>query len=259
MNITATIISYNESNNIDVVLDSLSWADEIIIVDSLSTDDTVMKAQSFGPKIKIINQKFLGFGQQKNLAAEHAKNDWIFSIDADEEVTQELKDSILNTVVSYTSGSPTVYNVCRKTNYCGKWILHGGWYPDILARLYKKTDAAFTTPDVHEALESKTNSKIGMLVGDLNHYSFNTVESQVKVNLKYAKLGAKALLKKRNGKRPNLLALFFRPLGKFIECYIIKKGFLDGLAGLIIAINAMYSMFMKYTFAYFDTQENIDD
>lgn len=259
MTISATIITYNEEKNIERVLTSLNWVDEIVIVDSHSSDNTIQLAKKFGDKVKIFEQAFLGYGQQKNFAADKATSEWIFSIDADEEVTEELKRSILQTIESYATGSPTVYDVCRKTNYCGKWILHGGWYPDVLARLYKKSDARYTTPEVHEELISHSNTPKGRLIGDLNHYSFDTVESQVRVNVKYAKLGARALLQKKNGKRPTLIAVFMRPIGKFVECYLIKRGFLDGLEGLIIAINAMYSMFMKYTFAYFDTENYLDD
>lgn len=252
MKLSATIITFNEEKNIDLALRSVNFADEVLIIDSGSTDHTVEIAKSHGAQV--IENTFLGFGKQKNFAADHSSSEWILSIDADEEVTEELKHSILDTINNYKNGDPTIFNISRKTNFCGKWIMHGGWYPDVLARLYMKNNARFTEPEVHEELISKTNSPFGKLKGDLNHYSFATVESQVRVNLKYARLGAIALLKKRNNKRPILASIFFRPLGKFIECYLIKRGFLDGLPGLIIAINAMYSMFMKYSFARFDTQ-----
>lgn len=257
MKLSATIITLNEEKNIDMALRSVSFADEVIVIDSGSTDRTVEIAKSHGATV--IENPFAGFGQQKNFGADHANGEWILSIDADEEVTKELKSSILKAINSYQAGMTTVYKIGRKTNYCGKWIMHGGWYPDVLARLYKKDDARFTEPEVHEELVSKSNSAQGMLSGDLNHYSFPTVESQVRVNIKYARLGALALLKKRNLKKPILLAVFFRPLGKFVECYLIKRGFLDGMPGFIIAINAMYSMFMKYSFAHFDSQILIEE
>ncbi len=257
MNLSATIITLNEEKNIDLVLRSLDFVDEIIVVDSGSTDKTIEIAERHGAKV--FNNPFAGFGQQKNFAADHSSHDWVLSIDADEEVTDELKQSIIKTIKNYKEGDSTVYELNRKTNYCGKWILHGGWYPDRLNRLYKKSDARFTEPEVHEELISKSSLPTGRLSGDLNHYSFPTVESQVRVNIKYARLGAKALLKKKNFSRPSLLAVFFKPIGKFIECYLIKLGFLDGLSGLIIAINAMYSMFMKYSFARFDAEVLLDE
>lgn len=255
MKLSATLITLNEEKNIERCLRSLAFADEVIVVDSGSTDQTVELAKKHGAKVFV--RPFDGFGQQKNFAAEQASNPWILSIDADEEV-----DEVLSRGISMVLNRPEMqiaccYRVNRRTNYCGQWIYHGGWYPDRLVRLYQKDQARFTEPEVHEEIISAKSGHSPLLPGHLNHYSFPTVESQVLVNIKYAKLGAKALLRKK-GKRPSFLSMLFRPLGKFIECYIIKRGFLDGSMGLIIALNATHSMFMKYSFARYDLGSHND-
>ena len=252
MSLSATIITFNEEKNIARAINSLKFADEVIVVDTNSTDSTVKVSR--GLSAVVYSHHFEGYGQQKNYAASLATNDWILSIDADEEVTEELKQSILNTIYNYKEGDPVVYSLNRQTSFCGKFIRHGGWYPDHLARLYKKNSAAWTTPNVHEELlPMRRDSKIGKLMGHLNHYSFPNVLSQIERNIKYAKLGAKELLERKK-RRPNVVELLLRPIGKFIECYIVKRGFLDGLAGLTIAINAAYSMFIKYALAYWDNR-----
>ena len=242
MKISATIITFNEQKNIARAVKSLDFADEIIVIDSGSTDRTVTIATQAGAKV--IQNPFIGYGQQKNFAAESAQNDWILNIDADEEIDQELKNSILQ-----LQPKEVIYFINRRTNFCGKWIYHGGWYPDIIGRLYHRKQVRWSEPHIHEELiaKEKINKKI-ILPGHLNHYSFPTIESQITTNIKYARLGAKELLARKK-RKPAICAVFLRPIGKFLECFLIKRGFLDGLAGLIIAINAGYSMFMKYIFA----------
>ena len=244
MNITATIITLNEQKNIARSIKSLRFADEIIVIDSFSSDDTVKIAQDLGAQV--YQNNFNGFGQQKNFAAQRANSKWILNIDADEEVDITLQKSIIDFIKNHDS--PNIAAVNRRTNYCNQWIYHGGWYPDVLPRLYQKDTASWSEPNVHEKLISNDpNMNPPILNGHLNHYSFPTIKTQIETNIKYAKLGAKTLLKR---KRPLLITAMIKPFGKFIECYIIKKGFLDGVAGLIIAINASYSIFMKYIFAY---------
>ncbi len=244
MKLSVAIITLNEAANIARAIKSVSFADEVIVCDSFSTDGTQQRARNAGATV--IEHEFLGYGQQKNLAASHCKGEWILSIDADEEVTQELRESILKVL---ENGDKDAYIINRRTQFCGKWIYHGGWYPDKLLRLYKKGSADWTEPHVHEELLPHKGVKIGMLEGHLNHYSFPSVLSQVHTNLKYAPLGAEILFE-RSG-RPSFLFMVLRPIGKFLECFFLKKGFMDGIRGLIIAINASYSIFLKYSIAYF--------
>ena len=255
MKLSATIITLNEEKNIARAIKSLHFCDEIIIVDSFSTDRTVEVAQSFGAKV--VQNKFLGYGQQKNYAASLCKNDWILSIDADEEVSEELK-ATLQHIASSNIYKCKLFRINRLTSFCGKWIYHGGWYPQYITRFGHKDYINWTEPNVHENLALKNKGEIGIIQEHLLHHSFVTVKSQVDTNIKYAFKGAKDLLQRKQ-RKPNLLELLFRPFGKFLECYFIKLGLLDGLAGFIIAINAAYSMFMKYTFSYMDKMDLSDD
>ncbi len=245
MKLSATIITLNEQNNIARALESVDFADEIIVIDSGSIDNTIKIAESFGARV--IHNKFEGYGQQKNFAAQQASHEWILSIDADEEIDSILRESIKDTL---NNPQQVMFQVNRRTNYRGKWIYHGGWYPDHLTRLYKKSKSSWSEPLVHEELITKeVQNKSLPLPGHLNHYSFPTYQSQVDINVKYAKLGAKTLLEKK-GRKPYLTETLFRPVIKFIECYFLKLGFLDGKEGLMIALNASYSMFMKHMFTH---------
>ncbi len=246
LDLSVTIICHNETNNLSRLLKSVSFASEVIVVDDHSTDKSAEIATQLGAKV--FQHDFEGFGQQKNYAASKASHDWILSLDCDEEVTVELYQSIKEMISS--GDSQHIFAVDRKTYFLNQFIRFGGWYPDRVARLYRKTKASFTEPQVHEVLLSKDGQNPVLLQGSLNHFSFPTIASQVERNLKYAKLGAIEYVSKHG--RPSIFALFFRPFWKFIECLILKAGILDGMAGLIIAFNASYSMFMKYSFAYSD-------
>jgi glycosyltransferase involved in cell wall biosynthesis len=242
--LSVTLITLNAQDTIARAIRSVSFADEIIVVDSGSTDETVSIAKNLGAKVHL--HAFNGYGQQKNYAADLCTHEWILNLDADEEVTPELAGNIQNLISQ--KNAPDLAHICRKNYFCNTWIKHGGWYPDWNARLYRKNSARWTEPHVHETLQLTDGGKSVYLDGALNHFSFPSIESQVERNLRYAGLGARELLKKR-GCRPGLCSLWLRPLGKFIECYILKLGFLDGVNGLIIAINAAHSLFLKYAIA----------
>ncbi|MBF0359886.1 MAG: glycosyltransferase family 2 protein [Oligoflexia bacterium] len=285
---SVTIITFNESKNIHRAINSVfSIADEIVIVDSGSTDDTLDIARSFGEKVKIFEHKFEGYGQQKNYAADLCKNDWILNIDADEEVSEDLCNSIKELIDSsstnYSMDVAGMYRFARLNFFCGRPLYHGGWYPDYNIRFYNRRVANWAMPFVHEELRYKDDlemlnklnaplslkTMVGTLNGDLYHYTFQDVESNVRTNIRYARLGSKKILLKLSKsksldslEKPNtdylllkyrlLLEIFFHPIIKFFECYFIKHGFLDGVHGFIIAVNAAHSIFMKYYFAYMD-------
>lgn len=237
--ISAAIITYNEEKNIERCIKSLDFVDEIIIVDSLSTDNTCNLAKKFGAKI--IPQKFLGHIKQKQLAVEHCQHDWVLSLDADEEVSPELKASIIklfSTKKSFANG----YQVKRKSFHLGRWIEHGGWYPDKKLRLFNKNFGHWGGYNPHDKVI--INGDIENLEGDLLHYVFKDLAQNIQTNNSYSSIMAQDLYK--NGKKPSFLKLLFKPFGKFIEVYFIKRGFLDGMPGFIIAVGAAYSMFLKF-------------
>ncbi len=246
--ISATLITKNEADNLERTLAALDFVDEIVIADSFSTDDTKAIATKYGAKI--FDHHFKNYGAQKNVAESHAQGPWILNIDADEVVTSELKDSILKILDQDLDKSSPLYQVHRLNFVEDVPIRHGGWNRDIIPRLYQKGEASWTEPNVHELLVAKNKSspQIPTLQGALNHYSFRTLKDQVVTNMRYAEQGARDLVAKK-GRSPYLIEILLKPVGKFIECYIIKAGFLDGKLGLFIALNAAHSIFMKYVIA----------
>ena len=247
--ISATIITLNEESDLPQCLESLSWVDEIIVVDSGSTDGTVDIARRAGAHV--YQEPWRGYGAQKNYAMSLCKGQWILNIDADEVVTAELKNEILAEIQSSRAASG--YQVARKTFYLGRWIRYGGWYPNYVTRLCRAQMAQWTEPHVHEEL--KVQGELRRLKHPLLHYTFSDISDQIRTNMKYASQGAQAL--KSRGGSQSLIKLLLKPLGKFLECYIFKRGFLDGLPGFIIAINAAHSMFLKFAYLLeLDLQEN---
>lgn len=238
MKISAAIITYNEESNIKRCMDSLDFVDEIIIVDSLSSDNTCKIAKDLGAII--IDQKFLGHIAQKQLAVDNCNNEWILSLDADEEVSKELKKEILALISKPLKHD--AYLMPRVSFHLGAWIRHGGWYPDAKIRLFNKTKAHWGGYNPHDKVI--VNGTVGKLKGDLKHYVFDNLRHNVDTNNSYSSIMAEDLNK--NNKKFSFLKLIFKPLGKFLETYIYKRGFLDGMPGFIIAIGAAYSMFLKF-------------
>lgn len=235
MKISAAIITFNEEANIKRCIDSLDFCDEIVVVDSQSSDKTVAIAKELGAKV--IDQKFLGHIAQKQLAVDSCSYDWILSLDADEEVSLELKESILK-----CSFDKDAYSMNRISFHLGRWIRHGGWYPDTKIRLFDKNKAHWGGYNPHDKVI--VDGSCGVLNGDLKHYVFTNLRQNIDTNNSYSSIMAEDLYK--NSKKFSYLRLFLKPVGKFVETYIYKRGFQDGMAGFIIAIGAAYSMFLKY-------------
>jgi glycosyltransferase involved in cell wall biosynthesis len=255
MKLSVTIITKNEERNVAKAIESVLFADEVILVDSGSTDKTKDVARALGAKV--FDWPFQGYGQQKNYADSLCLGTWILNIDADEVVSLELAEEIKNIVNRFPDqdGPIALYHLPRLNHYCGKSIYHGGWYPDHKKRFYRRGKTRWTTPKVHEdvvmmeGLEALYKESATPLKGALYHYPFQSIREQVEKNLRYALLGAEELVNKKR-KKPHLWHVVLKPLGKFLECYILKQGYRDGLYGWIIAVNASYSMFLKYIFAY---------
>ena len=236
--ISCVIITYNESRNIRRCLESVSWADEIVVVDSHSTDDTRDIAATFTERIHRL--KWSGFGPAKEYARDRATGDWILSVDADEVVPEKLKEEIQR--VTESQQSLDGYLLPRRSNFLGRWIGHGGWYPDLVLRLFRKEKGRFTERVVHE--EAKVSGSIGRLKCDLLHYTDPDFDHYLKKLNRYTSLDALQLF--REGKEAGVLDIFFRPILTFVKMYFFKRGFLDALPGLILAISSSFHVFSKY-------------
>ena len=237
--ISACIISYNEEQKIEDCLKSLDGiVDEIIVVDSLSTDKTKEIAGKYTDKI--YDQKFLGHVEQKNLAMQKASYDWILSLDCDERLTDKLKESILK--VKDNLDDADAYRVARRTFYVYRWLNYC-WYPDFKIRLFNKNTARWGGVNPHDHIEIDGNN-IVTLSGDLEHYSFNSISEHIQTIDNFTEIGAQEIIKR--GKRVGLLSPWTHGLWTFIKLYILKRGFMDGYAGLVVSILSGMHAFTKY-------------
>ncbi len=239
--ISAAIITFNEQRNIKRCLDSLEGiADEIVVVDSYSTDKTPEICRTYD--LKFVQHPFADFAAQKNFAIAQTSHKFILSMDADEALSEKLRSSILSWK---NSGSQDALKMNRLNSYCGQWIKHSGWYPDSKFRLFDKTKARWAGEKVHEYLDIDKDAQKGKLEGDMLHYSVHSIEQHVDTINKYSSLKAEINFEK--GKSSGFIKLFFGPLIKFLKIFIFKGGFRDGLSGYLIAKNSAYSDFLKHS------------
>ncbi|MBI5756227.1 MAG: glycosyltransferase family 2 protein [Nitrospirae bacterium] len=235
--LSVTIITLNEEHNIREALESVKWADEIVVVDSGSSDKTVDICKEYTGKV--FYNAWPGHIAQKNFAIDKASNQWILSIDADERVTPELADEIKEVL----KGPETdAYAVPRHVFYLGRWIDHSGWYPDYKLRLFSRDKARWGGINPHD--EVITSGSVKYLKGDLLHYSYRDISHHVNTINNFTTIGAREYLKL--GKRASLWNIISRPMGTFLKKYILKQGFRDGLPGFIIAVSSAYYVFLKY-------------
>ncbi len=239
------IICKNEETNIDRCLESVTWADEIVIVDSGSSDKTLDIAKKFTDKI-YVESDWLGFGIQRQRAENYASNDWVFALDCDEVVSEKLKNEILKQLEQATDKH--VLSVNRLTHFCGKFIYHSGWYPDRIVRIYNKKTYQYNNSLVHESVSCSGANKV-LLKGDLLHYQYADLSQYINKRNGYAYLGAKA--KHEKGKKGGLTQATFSALFAFFRHYILRLGFLDGKLGFVISVIQMQYTFNKYLFAYY--------
>jgi glycosyltransferase involved in cell wall biosynthesis len=237
--ISACIISYNEEDKIEDCLKSLqSVADEIIVVDSLSTDRTKEIATKYTDKI--FDQKFLGHVEQKNLAVSKANHDWILSLDCDERLTQELEASILKLKDSLEQAD--AYRMARKTFYVYRWLNHC-WYPDYKVRLFNRNTARWGGVNPHDRVVVQGNN-IVTLDGDIQHYSFNSISEHIRTLDNFTEIGAREIIQRN--KSVSIISPWTHGLWTFLRLYIFKRGFLDGYAGLVVSVLSGMHAFVKY-------------
>lgn len=239
--ISAVIITYNEENNIDRCLESLTAvADEIVVVDSYSTDNTEKICRRVG--VKFMQHRFGGHIEQKNYALGCAEYDHVLSLDADEVLSEELMQSIRAVKNNWRFNG---YRFNRLSHYCGKWIRHSGWYPDTKLRLWDKTKGRWGGVNPHDRVEMDAAGRVSHLTGDLYHYSYHTIRDHIEQINRFSEIAARAA--HARGRKANLwLDIVLNPLLTFFKKYVLKLGVLDGYQGFMIAIHTAYGKFLKY-------------
>ena len=239
--ISAVVITYNEEKNIGRCLDSIrEVADEIVVVDSFSTDKTKEICSSM--KVKFLQHHFEGHIEQKNFAVSCASYGHILSLDADEVLSEKLKQSILAAKQHWRSDG---YAFNRLTNYCGKWIWHSGWYPDVKLRLWDRNKGRWGGVNPHDRVMMDEHSRVCHIAGDLHHYSYRTIKDHIAQINSFSEIAARAAY--AEGRNANLLLdIVLNPLLTFFKKYFLKLGMLDGYPGFMIAIHTAYGKFLKY-------------
>lgn len=236
--LTVTVITHNEASNIVAALESVRWADEVVVVDSESTDDTVARARQFTDRV--IVRPWPGYAAQKNFAAAQARHDWILSLDADERVTPALAGEIK----AVLDGSPAAagYRIPRVTFHCGRWIRSTDWYPDCQLRLYDRRRASWTERLVHESVHA--DGPVDRLRGELQHYAYRDLAHHLQTIDRYTTLAARQM--RDEGRRATWIDVLVLPRLAFFRNYILRGGFRDGMAGLVVSSMNSYYVGLKF-------------
>lgn len=241
LEVSLVIITKNEELNIERCIRSVPFASDVVVVDSYSQDKTKEIALNLGSRV--IEEEWKGFGPQKHRAVNYAKYDWVLCLDADEALSEQLVCEIQQ---CWNSLDPHVgYKFPRKSFYLGRWILHGGWFPDYQLRLFNRKFNQWNSLNIHEQVQA---NKIIFFKHPILHWVFRDISHQVITNDRYSGLQASSLY--ATGRKISflnlLLKMLIKPWSKFIECYFLKLGFLDGMPGFIIAVSAGYSVFLRW-------------
>ncbi len=249
--LSVAVITFNEEANIRRTLESVKGADEIVIVDSGSTDRTVAICREYTEKV--MHRDWLGFAQQKNLAIDACSGDWVLSLDADEPIEAELTGEIRQIMAS--PDAKDGYLIPRKTFFLGKQVRHGGWYPDYNLRLFRKGKGRFEERAVHEAI--KVQGTIGKTAHAINHYAYPDLVSYMSSINKYSSLAVTVMAERGISPfKASLLNIVVRPLFTFLLKYVFRLGFLDGKHGLVLNLYHSYYVFSKYAKAWEFSQLN---
>jgi len=239
VNLSVIIITLNEERNIDECLQSVSWANDVVVVDAKSSDRTADLARAWTKKVFVVD--WMGYGEAKNFALRHTDHDWIVWLDADERVSSDLAMEIQRLIGEPSTGT-NGYMVARRAYFLGKWIRHCGWYPGYVTRLFRKNAAQFTTTRVHERLD--VAGPIGRLQNDLDHYTDQNLLHYFSKFNRYTSLAARDCLEAK--KKFSLYDVFIRPPFLFFKMYIVRGGFLDGMHGLVLSLLSSAYVFTKY-------------
>ena len=235
--LSVTVITWNEEARLRRCLESVAWANEIVVVDAESSDKTVTTAREFTDHVFL--RPWDGFARQKNAALDHASGDWVLSLDADEEVSSELREAIRGVLAAETSADG--YAVPRRNIFWGRWVRHGRLYPDWQIRLFRRGAGRFVERDVHESVE--VAGTVARLDGALVHESYRDVADFLERTNRYTTLAAEEWV--RSGRGIGIPDLTLRPLGRFLSMYVIHAGFLDGWRGFLLATLYAYYVFVR--------------
>jgi glycosyltransferase involved in cell wall biosynthesis len=242
--LSVVIITFNEEQNIGRCIDSVTGlADEILVVDSFSTDRTESICKEKGARF--IQHRFEGYILQKNYALHQARFDHILSLDADEALSEELKSSIHRLKTNWQKPG---YAFNRRTNFCGTWVNHAGWYPDTKVRLFIKGSGQWEGLDPHDEYRFRSTFQVERLTGDLFHYSYTSLSGHLQQIDRFSRIGAAAMYAK--GKRTTIIQIFLKPFFRFFKHYILQRGFLDGMTGFIISKNSAFGVYLKHVYLY---------
>lgn len=242
--LSVAIITYNEEHNIGRCIDSvMSVADEVLVLDSLSTDNTCAIAVAKGARV--VQQPFAGYIEQKNAALGLSQFDLVLSLDADETLDERLQQAIL---AAKNEKPAAGYTMNRCTYYCGKFIRHGAWYPDRKLRLFNKQLAQWGGANPHDKVEFHSPQPTRHLSGDILHYSYYSMEEHITQNNKFSTISAESYFSR--GKRTSLFRIWFNPCWAFFSGYILRGGFRDGFYGYVIARNVAHLTFLKHSKLY---------
>lgn len=238
--LSIVVITLNEEQNLGECLESVQWADEIVVVDCRSVDQTVEIARRYTEKVFV--RPWPGFGPQKNFGMDQATSDWVLILDADERASQELGQEIRHLMERWSIEDPLGYQIPRRNFYYGYWVRWAGCYPDYQIRLFRKGQAYYNEVLVHENLI--VQGKVGILSGHLDHYTERRIEDHFKKFSLYTTLAAQQRLKSKQ--TVHLHDLVLRPLVTLLKTYFLKQGFRDGIWGLIVCLFASMYTFVKY-------------
>ncbi len=238
MRLSVTVIALNQEANIGPCLSSADFADEIVVVDTGSTDRTLEVARIYTDRV--IQAPWQGFARTKNFALDQARGDWVFSLDTDERVSPALKEEILAVVA--TDGPFQGYRVPRRNHFGGRWVRRLGWYPDYTLRLFRRRQGRFRDREVHEEVE--VNGPVGTLNTPLDHYSYDNLEEYAARQDRYARLAAQEMA--RRGRRPVPGEIFWRPALTFLKLFFLKGGILEGPLGFHLSVQSSRYNFLKY-------------